>query len=186
MLVTNQPSKWQPLFIFIAFFLASVLVTPLVHIANGHPSFLLLAIFFLSCTMAPKQLMIAAFFIGLLTDALMATPLGISSLLFVVVAYQWSKFEFGASARTTTEVIVPFALFALFYECLLQLAILLFVGGDFISLLVFRALPAFVLDVAFFWIAWVIFSRLYYTKATRTVHTKGTYSSKHLQQRRLS
>lgn len=147
--------------------LIQIVFAPILTVFSIVPNFIVAFVIVLVLLRRPDTSYGYVFVLGLISDLLAETPLGLTPLLLLVLAFVMGRtFEF-LDNSTATMPLITIAVAAFVYELVFMIVLLIVgYGGSFIELLLYRALPSTLFVFIIGAILYFIMRRFPFTQAT--------------------
>lgn len=159
---SDSMREWMlPLICSAIIVVIQVIFAPILSIFSVVPNFIVAFVLVLAIVRRPDSTYVYAFVLGLISDLLSQTPVGLSSLLLLVITFVLSRAFEVLDDSNIAMPIIAFAA-AIFVFELLFMIILLIAGyqGGFIELFLQRVIPLTVFNVVIAAILFVVMRRL--------------------------
>lgn len=171
--------RMLPLIFSAVIVVIQIVFAPILTIFSVVPNFIVAFVMVLAVLRRSDSVYLYAFVLGLISDFLSQTPLGLTPLLLLIITFVLLKaFEVLDDSNLAMPIIVFAA--AIFVFELIFMIVLMVVGyqGSFFELFLQRALPATVLNVIIAAVLFIIMRRLPFAQPTNDawkVSNSGRY-----------
>ena len=159
---------WMLPFVFSAIIVViQAVFAPILAVFSVVPNFIVAFVMVLAVMRQPDTTYGYAFVLGLISDLLSHTPVGLTPLLLLITAFVISRIFEVLDDTSLAMPLIALAGIMLAFELVFAI-VLMFVGyqGSFIDLFLQRVLPATVLNLIIAAVLFVIMRRLPFTQAT--------------------
>ena len=141
-------TKLIPLISALVVVLLQIVVAPIISIYSVVPNFIVAFVIVLSIVRREDSTYLYAFVLGIISDLLSTVPLGLTSLLLLVVSFALSRVFEILDKSSFAMVMVSSAVALLFYELVVVIVqLVLGYPAAFFDMIAARALPATIFNL---------------------------------------